>query len=259
MIQKNVNGPKFDSKTGFTLPFNENNPLNFVKPITVNIYFKQANPAVGSYNPEKMQRNIPACVNVFQSAVGRGDQEARRLEQQATEPAPTTYDALHGFDLAENEKGLVTSSFRPPIPKKIVPVNLYNPHAEVEDDKKKIFPGPGTYKVGTQFFNPDDHQDIDKVYSKATGKVYVDNNSDRFGQPILPRKPRELIPGPGEYNVQRPSEELLTTAGGFMGQTPLPDFLVVQSTGVPGPAYYNSAQEPKKISFLFNAAEKWTT
>ena len=34
--------------------FNENNPLNFVKPITVNIYFKQANPAVGSYNPEKI-------------------------------------------------------------------------------------------------------------------------------------------------------------------------------------------------------------
>lgn len=29
--------------------------------------------------------------------------------------------------------------------------------------------------------------------------------------------------------------------------------------GVPGPAFYNAAIEPKKISFLFNAAEKWTT
>ena len=29
--------------------------------------------------------------------------------------------------------------------------------------------------------------------------------------------------------------------------------------GVPGPAFYNAAVEPKKISFLFNAAEKWTT
>ena len=53
MIEKHLPGPKFDAKTGFTLPFNENNPLNFVKPITVNIYFKQANPAVGTYNPEK--------------------------------------------------------------------------------------------------------------------------------------------------------------------------------------------------------------
>jgi len=53
-IEGHPKAPKFDSKTGFTLPFNENNPLNFVKPITVNIYFKQANPAVGSYNPEKV-------------------------------------------------------------------------------------------------------------------------------------------------------------------------------------------------------------
>jgi hypothetical protein len=40
LVEKNTQVPKFDSKTGFTLPFNENNPLNFVKPITVNIYFK---------------------------------------------------------------------------------------------------------------------------------------------------------------------------------------------------------------------------
>ena len=53
LVEKNTKAPKFDSKTGFTLPFNENNPLNFVKPITVNIYFKQANPAVGTYDPER--------------------------------------------------------------------------------------------------------------------------------------------------------------------------------------------------------------
>lgn len=39
-IESHPQAPKFDSKSGFTLPFNENNPLNFVKPITVNIYFK---------------------------------------------------------------------------------------------------------------------------------------------------------------------------------------------------------------------------
>lgn len=40
LVEKHPKAPKFDAKTGFTLPFNENNPLNFVKPITVNIYFK---------------------------------------------------------------------------------------------------------------------------------------------------------------------------------------------------------------------------
>lgn len=41
-----------DYKGDFSLPFNENNPLNYVKPITVNIYFKQKTPGVGQYNVE---------------------------------------------------------------------------------------------------------------------------------------------------------------------------------------------------------------
>jgi len=57
-----------------------------------------------------------------------------------------------------------------------VPVNLYNPHAQVEDDKKKINPGPGAYKVGTQFFDPENHQEVDKQYANLGGKVYIDNN-----------------------------------------------------------------------------------
>jgi len=32
-----------------------------------------------------------------------------------------------------------------------------------------------------------------------------------------------------------------------------------EKKGLPGPTYYNATIEPKKISFLFNAAEKWTT
>ena len=45
----------------FSLPFNEKNPLNYVKPITVNIYFKQSNPGVGYYDPEPTQKSIPAA------------------------------------------------------------------------------------------------------------------------------------------------------------------------------------------------------
>ncbi len=40
-IERHINVPKIDPKTGFSLPFNEKNPLNYVKPITVNIYFKE--------------------------------------------------------------------------------------------------------------------------------------------------------------------------------------------------------------------------
>jgi hypothetical protein len=39
-LEKHVAGPRLEAKNGFNLPFNEKNPLNYVKPITVNIYFK---------------------------------------------------------------------------------------------------------------------------------------------------------------------------------------------------------------------------
>jgi len=64
-IEKHLLVPKLDPKGEFSLPFNEKNPLNFVKPITVNIYFKQTNPGVGYYDPYPVQKNQPAAQNVF--------------------------------------------------------------------------------------------------------------------------------------------------------------------------------------------------
>jgi hypothetical protein len=97
-----------------------------------------------------------------------------------------------------------------------VPVNLYNPHSEVEDEKKKPIPGPGTYDLPTQFFNPENHLEVDKMIPNLGGKVYVDNNLDRFGQQILPRRPRDLVPGPGEYEVLPHPEEPVVTKGGYI-------------------------------------------
>lgn len=33
------------------------------------------------------------------------------------------------------------------------------------------------------------------------GKVYVESNNDRFGMPIRPMKPLNIVPGPGEYEL----------------------------------------------------------
>ena len=55
-----------------------------------------------------------------------------------------------GFDLAERERDAGSRPFKQPVPKKIVPINLYNPHAEAESDNKCI-PGPGKYDVPSAF------------------------------------------------------------------------------------------------------------
>ena len=58
-----------DYKGDFSLPFNEKNPLNYVKPITVNIYFKQATPGVGAYEPNLILKNVPGAGHAFKSNV----------------------------------------------------------------------------------------------------------------------------------------------------------------------------------------------
>lgn len=52
-VPLNTKGGLINPKPTVSLNFNENNPLNYVRPITVNLYFKQDNPAVGKYKIEK--------------------------------------------------------------------------------------------------------------------------------------------------------------------------------------------------------------
>jgi hypothetical protein len=69
--KKHVGGPIIENRTDFSLPFNEKNPLNYVKPMTVNIYFKQGTPGVGAYDPTLVMPNIPGATSAFCSGVPR--------------------------------------------------------------------------------------------------------------------------------------------------------------------------------------------
>lgn len=49
-MREKLKGGLINPKPTVALNFNENNPLNYVRPITVNLYFKQDNPGVGKYD-----------------------------------------------------------------------------------------------------------------------------------------------------------------------------------------------------------------
>lgn len=72
--------------------------MNYVKPITVNIYFKQAAPGVGTYDPNPVRKDVPATKSVFASKTGRGVITKKLIRQGELEPAPGTYDPQYGFD-----------------------------------------------------------------------------------------------------------------------------------------------------------------
>lgn len=146
-----------------------------------------------------------------------------------------------------------------------MPVNLYNPHAEPESDKNKQ-PEMATYKLNRLFDvveQPEGDEYEPRLNQVPGGRVYVEDNNDRFGNPIRPMKPLEIVPGPGEYETQPliipyGFPQPAVAKGGYISENPgKRDIPMVTEKNIPGPAYYNPTKEPAKISFLFNPAEKW--
>ena len=122
------------------------------------------------------------------------------------QPAPGTYDRHDGFDIKFQEAAKVGSrQFRDPIMKKRVSVNLHDPYAPA-DKKDKGPPGPSSYNVPRDFdaipedVGEDEEFAAPKFRHVIGGKVYTEDNNDRFGLPIRPMKPIELRPGPGDYH-----------------------------------------------------------
>jgi len=54
-VRKNIGGLKFEYWPGAAPNFDEKNPLNQVRPITVNYYFKTEVPGPTQYDPQRPQ------------------------------------------------------------------------------------------------------------------------------------------------------------------------------------------------------------
>ena len=132
--------------------------------------------------------------------------DPKTLENASNAPAPGHYEKIDGFDGKWRETDFGTRQFKDDAQRKIVPVNLYNPHAVPETEKNKI-PGPQHYKVSRLYDVPEQPEGEEyepRLNVIPGGKVYVEQNMDRFGLPIRPMKPLNIIPGPGEYEVSKP-------------------------------------------------------
>ena len=166
-------GGLINPKPTVSLNFNENNPLNYVRPITVNLYFKQDNPAVGKYKIEKTFGDITQ--NYWKPWFVSKD---KRMEPKLVDnPDPTHYNINTGFDAVWKTKGQITANFQTPAPRKIYPVNLYDPHRPVSPKTK--MPGPGHYNT----FDKNtikEKTNVDKNYlnSMKLSSIFIEENTD---------------------------------------------------------------------------------
>ena len=152
---------------------------------------------------------------------------------------------------------------------------MHDPYAE-PDKQPKGEPGPHTYQITRDFdvipesaFEEDEFS-APKFRHVLGGKVYVEDNNDRFGQPLMPSKPVMEVPGPGTYHPfcevndmgmqSLPFEPAKQFAHALepRRENCMKEYPQKTAKGVPGPAKYGYVgKEPEKISFLFNPAEKW--
>jgi hypothetical protein len=115
-----------------------------------------------------------------------------------------------GFDDKEKDLDKMTHQFIDKMPKKMMPVNLYDPHALPEDEKNK-HPEPTSYNMPRIFDAPRFADDFEPRIDNTVGggKIYNESNIDRFGHPIRPMRPINIVPGPGEYEVSEPVYDVL--------------------------------------------------
>eukprot|EP00873_Tetraselmis_striata_P024538 jgi/Tetstr1/444802/TSEL_032650.t1 len=128
-------------------------------------------------------------------------------------------------------------------------------------------PGPGAYE------NHIIHTIERKQHKIATGAgrmetpAFTPTETDRFGQPFVPKVARPQVPGPGNYDGvsaplfgERPyGSHLPTPASAFTSTTDRAPAMGPGRAAVPGPAYYKPASQPKKRTFHLNTRQQWVS
>jgi hypothetical protein len=157
----------------------------------------------------------------------------------AVNPAPWDYDPV----LVPAKTNVANASFKQPSYLRRYQVNLYDPHAPIEQPK---YPGPTQYN--TEVVNESQLNPVNQSMFSSTG-------NDRFGKQFRSKVGRKR-PAPGDYEYSFREEETLPVSGAvFMSETDRQILKVAKKP--PGPAYYSIKQKPKKKSFHLNSTRTW--
>ena len=133
--------PQTEEKRDLNMKFDQSNPLNYVLPITVNLYFKSGNPSVGQYDIYKPTLGNNGT-NICKAQFTKPSPKPRpSVEEEPEDRAPTP--VFTQFDRME-EKNTGTAAFMQPSHKRVMKVDPYEPHKTKHSEPE---PGPGAYQT----------------------------------------------------------------------------------------------------------------
>ncbi|MDR3378038.1 MAG: hypothetical protein P4M10_05085 [Verrucomicrobiae bacterium] len=261
-----------DDVLKLNIPFDENNPLNYVKPITLNVYLKPTMPGPGEYEAEK-PRPANACCSAFVSATARMQSVSTKDEV----PGAAHYYVKSSFEnYTKNAVSNRVRSVGRRLRKSTVTYEWLRENADVvnktytqrsDKDRAEIV----HYGMLDQAQKLRHLREQKEAASKerllmaqlpaevVPTPAFVVSDTDRFGEPIRPKKPIELRPGPGEYE-SAPKERGQVAAGCacvFRKKEEGEEEEPKVRGNAPGPAFYNPQKESAKLSFHLNVNRKW--
>jgi len=245
-------GTEVDNILKLNIPFDEKNPLNYIKPISLNLYVKQTIPGPGEYNTEQNTTINNVSEVPFRSTLTR--------MPERKEEVPDAGEYFINDETQRKKRRQIKTASR----KRKIKYEWLGEEAKLLNEsfaEKMIIKRPDIISYG-RLYSVQRQRNAKEKMSMIVESVKTEGNNtsatfaisdmDRFGCQMRPKRPFELKPGPADYDV--------TIKGSNKGpvlRAATTDKTRFRKHAPPGPAFYNPQKEPTKLSFHLNVNRKW--
>lgn len=241
-----------ESMLKLNVPFDEKNPLNYIKPIALNVYIKPTVPGPGEYdikdcaNPNNVsavpfKSEAVRTRDAAQDTPGVGHYTVERQEPRRPMKRSRTSKQVKCEWMGDGAEA-VNSSYAEQVKK--------NCKAEIVN-YGKLYAMQRYRNAKEKLETISEHARLEPNPSAA----FAFSEMDRFGCQMRHKRPFEVRPGPADYNID--SSIFSKKAGCSMLRSK--SFTNKKSNKLmpPGPAFYNPKKEPEKLSFHLNINRQW--
>ena len=250
-----------DDMLKLNIPFDENNPLNYIKPISLNVYVKPVYPGPGEYNVNTSTLVSNGCMSAFkpninqakkssalkQDIPGVGQYSIKSVFEESSikkhkekrkkyENQSMTYDWLEEKAVLINKNYTKEISVNPSVD--IVNYGKLYEVQKAKNEKEKL-------EITIENTRPE----------LNLSAPFAITDLDRFGEQVRPKKPLELKPGPEDYDINFKAITKNVNAPKY--RTKIFSGVPKKKEIHPGPAFYNPQREADKLSFHLNVTRKW--
>lgn len=250
-----------DDSNLIKIPINDKNPLNLIKPITLNIYLRPNMPGPTDYDTYPREQENNKYNSVFNSKT----KKSNNLINDSSTPGVGEYLIAGNLEF----KNKFRQNKKKSEVRKLNKTGLEFLGERVELLNNRFIENPDTFPDSINYgkipkvldkvnakYNIERKEKIQEIIRTSEVKklIEIEKNYDRFGLVVNKKTPIENIPGPGSYIHDNNSIRNSNTVTAFINNI---DRFADSKEKKPGPAYYKPMEMAPKLSFHLNLKQKW--